>query len=127
MGYESKIYFCREYNFPDPIHHCEIVAMIDMCKMGYFDTVQKFLKCFDTETKFSLYIPGCDEDGNEVMVDEIEDKYGARLKYASNVQLLHTLAIQMAEEDDYWRFPILASMIEKFKCYPDVKIVHYGY
>ena len=127
MGYESKIYFCREYNFPNPIHHCEIIAMIDMCKMGYSDTVQKFLKCFDTETEFSLYVPGCDEDGNEVMADEIEDKRGARLKYASNETLLHTLAIQMAEENDYWRFPILASMIEKFKCYPGVKIVHYGY
>lgn len=127
MGYESKIYFCNEYDFPDPIHHCEIIAMIDMCKMGYSDTVREFLKCFDTETEFSLYLPECDEEGNEVMTDVIEDKYGARLKYASNVQLLHRWAVQMAKEDKYWRFSILASMIEKFKCYPDVKIVHFGY
>ena len=127
MGYESRIYFCREYNFPEPIHHSEIVAMIDMCKMGYSDTVQRFKKCFDVETTFAIYIPGCDEEGNEIMVDEIEDKYDERIKYASDTERLYELATKMAEEDDYWRFNILKGMIEKFKEYPDIKIVHYGY
>jgi hypothetical protein len=127
MGYESRIYFCREYNFPEPIHHSEIIAMIDMCKMGYSDTVMKFRNCFDVETTFAIYIPGCDEDGNEIMIDETEDKYGDRIKYASDVDELYNLAMKMAEENDYWRFNILKGMIENFKEYPDIKIVHYGY
>ena len=127
MGYESRIYFCQEYNFPEPIHHSNIVAMIDMCKMGYSDAVMRFRNCFDTETKFAIHISGCDENGNEIMVDEIEDMYGARIKYASDVDKLYNLAVKMAEEDDYWRFNILKGMIEKFKDYPHIKIVHYGY
>jgi len=128
MGYESKIYFCEEYNFPEnKIHHSQIIAMIDMCKMGYSSSVEDFLQCFDTETTFSIYIPGCDEEGNETMVDEIEDMYGARLKYASDVEELYQCAKQMANESDYWRFDLLKGMIKKFKKYPNVKIVHYGY
>lgn len=127
MGYESRIYFCKEYNFPEPIHHSEVIATIDMCKMGYSDTVQRFLKCFDTETTFSIYMEGSDENGNEIMVDEIEDKYGARLKYASDVEELYKWAKRMAAEDDYWRFKVLENMIRAFKDYPHVKIVHYGY
>lgn len=127
MGYESRIYFCHEYNFPEPIHHSAIVAMIDMCKMGYSQTVHSFIKCFDTETTFSIYIPGCDEEGNEIMVDEIEDMYGDRIKYASDTERLYELATKMAEESDYWRFDVLKGMIEKFKEYPHIKIVHYGY
>ena len=127
MGYESRIYFCQEYNFPEPIHHSQVIAKLDMCKMGYSDTVQRFLKCFDTETTFSIYMEGSDENGNEIMVDEIEDRYGARLKYASDVEELYKRAKQMAAEDDYWRFNILEDMIRAFKDYPHVKIVHYGY
>lgn len=127
MGYESRIYFCHDYDFPEPIHHSSIIAMIDMCKMGYSDSVMKFRNCFDTETEFSIYIPGCDKDGNEIMVDEITDCYGSRLKYASDVENLYQYVKQMADEDDYWRFNILKGMIEKFKEYPHIKIVHYGY
>lgn len=127
MGYESRIYFCREYDSPEPIHHSSILAMIDMSKIGYSSTFDRFLRCFDTETEFSIYILGCDKDGNEVMVDEIEDMYGARIKYASDTEKLYRIATQMAEENKYRQFDLLKAMIEIAKESPDIKIVHYGH
>ena len=129
MGYESKIYFCIEYDFPEgEIHYSSIVAMIDMHKMGYSKQVNDFLNCFDTETSFSISIEGYDDENEvECMVDEIKDKYGERLKYASNTERLYKCAKEMEKSDDYWRFEILRKMIKEFKKYPYVKIVHYGY
>lgn len=128
MGYESKIYFCKEYSFPEPIHHSDIVAYIDMSKMGYESYVHEFLQAFDTPTPFSIRVEDYnDELDCECMKDVIEDKYGARLCYAFNKDKLYELARKMQKQDGYWRFEKLTEMIKIFKDNDDVYIVHYGY
>ena len=128
MGYESRIYFAKDYDFPKGIHHSAIVAMIDMCKMGYDDAVIEFRNCFDTETPFSLWVEGYDDENDvECMVEEIEDKYGARLCYASDKMALLDAAIEMEKNSDYWKFEKLRKMIQMFINDNDVYIVHYGY
>lgn len=129
MGYESKIYFVRDYGFPEKgLHHSEIVAMLDVSKMGYNIYVQDFLNCFDTETEFSLYLNGYDKDKEiECLMYTSEDEYGSRLKYASDTERLYLCAKKMKTNDNYWRFKPLVQMIKVFKDFPDVKIVHFGY
>ena len=58
MGCESKIYFCRKHlisAFERDYFSSEIIAMIDMRKMGYDDEVMKFRKLFNKDTDFGIY------------------------------------------------------------------------
>lgn len=128
MGYDSKFYAVKEYDFPDGIHYSEIIATLDMCKMGDGDDVVTFRKLFDTETPFSIYI--CDDDSEteeEKCMDVIEDKYGDRLKYISNKKKGIEMVKRIIDNDNYWRFKLLLEFMRTFADYDDVYIVHYGY
>lgn len=128
MGYESKFYAVKEYDFPKDIHHSQIIATLDMCKMGYDDDVVAFRKLFDTETPFSIYIYDYDtETEEEKYMDVIEDKYGDRLKYISNKKKGIEILKRIIDNDNYWRFKILLEFMRTFADYDDVYIVHYGY
>lgn len=129
MGYESKIYFCRKHlisAFERDYFSSEIIAMIDMRKMGYDDEVMKFRKLFNKDTDFGIYIPSSDEEGNEIACYEIEDMYGEHIKYGNIKELINQLK-EVIKKDDYWRFKLLLSMLEMFKDVPDIYVVHYGY
>ena len=128
MGYESKFYAVKEYDFPKGIHHSQIIAILDMCKMGYDAAVVAFRKLFDTETPFSIYMYDYDsetEEGKYMYV--IKDKYGDRLKYISNKKKGIEMVKRMINTDNYWRFKILLEFMRTFADYDDVYIVHYGY
>ena len=129
MGYESKFYAVKSYNFPEKgLKHSQIIATLDMCKMGYGDNVIAFRKLFDTETPFSIYIYDYDtETEEETFIDVSEDKYGERLKYISDKKKGIEFAKRIVDEDDYWRFKILLEFMRTFADYDDVYIVHYGY
>lgn len=132
MGYESKFYAVRDYGFKSsnntPYTCSEIVASLDMSKMGYSNTVTEFLDLFDTETPFTIYIGDCDEDGNEVMMEVHEDRYGVPLNYMSDIKKGITQVKKMIKEDDYWRFKLLLNFLKMFEeCPENIYIVHYGY
>lgn len=47
MGYESRFYAVKKYNFgygDNEYHSCEVIGMLNMCKMGYSETTSKFFK-----------------------------------------------------------------------------------
>ena len=130
MGYDSRIYFVRDYGFPEKsIHHSEIVAEIEMWKMGHSDAAMKFREAFTMETPFSIYVEGYDDENEvECLEDVIEDKYGDRLCYAPNSERLYELAKELEKTDKtYWRFKALRKMIGIFKGMEDIYIVHYGH
>ena len=131
MGYESKFYACRDYGFKwsdEKYNASEIVASLDVSKMGYSDTVTVFLNLFSIEAPFGIYLPDYDEETEmEKMMYVHEDKYGAPLCYLSDIDEAITLAIQMYNEDRYWRFKLLIKFLEAFKDEEDIYIVHYGY
>lgn len=131
MGYESRFYAIRKYKFScddSGYYSCEIIGMLNMCKMGYSETTSKFLKLFDTEAMINLWLPGVDDDGNEIMVEQHEDKYGEPLKYITNIDEGIRLVHKMIGEEDYWRFPLLLKFLETYKdLSKEIKIIHYGY
>lgn len=132
MGYESRIYFVSKYEWKDKktgLSLSKVMAELELYKLGYSDAVAKILNCFDTETDFTLYLPGCDDDGNEIMEETHEDKYGVVLKYASDKEkLLKAIKFAIATEELYgdkyleW----FEKMVEIFKD-ENLYIVHYGH
>lgn len=131
MGYESRFYAVKRYDFgygEDEYHSCEVIAMLNMCKMGYSETTSKFLKLFDTEAMINLWLPGVDDDGNEIMMEQHEDKYGEPLNYITNIDEGIRLIHKMIGEDDYWRLPLLLKFLETYNDPTgNIKIIHYGY
>lgn len=129
MGYESKFFAVKEYQFPtEGLHHSEIIATLDMCKMGDDPEIAEFLDLFDTETTFSIYMGDCDpETGEEVMMDVSEDKYGDRLCYLTEKKKAIALIKSVMDREDYWRFNLLLEFLRMFAKYDSVYIVHYGY
>lgn len=129
MGYESKFFAVREYQFPkDGLHHSDVIATLDMCKMGYEDEIMDFRNLFDTETPFTIrmfeYNPETEE---EEMMEVHEDKYGEALKYITDKRKGIELIKNVMDKDDYWRFKLLLEFMKMFADYDDVYIVHYGY
>lgn len=136
MGYESKLYFVRDYGFgkkDTDITYSDTIAVLDMSKMGYgrYPSVTKFVNMFNKETPFSIRVDKYDEDNDcERMVDAIEDCYGNRLCYCADKNKLLRQANKIIEEtadDPYERFFVMRDMINAFKDMNDVYIVHYGY
>ena len=133
MGYESKIYFCRRYNIPDfdkeRYKTGEIIASIDMCKMGYSDPVRKFLDLFDTEVDFAIH----DEFVSDSYTTTVEDCYGDHLCYGDitklRKQMKKILDNEEATGNRYWRFYILYDMLNTFENNSDgdIYVVHFGY
>lgn len=129
MGYESKFFAVRDYQFPeDGLHHSEVIATLDMCKMGYEDEIMDFRNLFDTETPFTIrmfeYNPETEE---EEMMDVHEDKYGETLKYITDKRKGIELIKNVMDKNDYWRFKLLLEFMRMFADYDDVYIVHYGH
>ena len=131
MGYESRFYAIKRYNFgynESEYHSCEVIAMLNMCCLGYSETTSKFLKLFDTEAMINLWLPGIDDDGNEIMMEQHEDKYGKPLNYITNIDEGIRLTHKMISEDDYWRLPLLLKFLEMYNDPTgNIKIIHYGY
>lgn len=130
MGYESKIYFVRDYGVGNKngLTDSTTVAMIDMGKMGYKGEIEKFKKLFDVETPFNLYVVDYDElTGCENYMAVYEDKYGDRLKFAQIDDLIKQIDKVIKEVPDYIRFKQLKGMLKAFKDDPEIYVVHYGY
>jgi len=129
MGYESKFYAVKSYDFPENgLKHSEIIATLDMCNMGYDDDVMTFRKLFDKETPFFIYMYDYDpETEEEKYMPVIEDRYRDRLKYISNKKRGIEMVKKIIDNDNYWRFKILLEFMKTFADYDDVYIVHYGY
>lgn len=130
MGYESKIYFVRDYDFGNKngLTDSETVAMIDMSKMGYTDEARKFIGLFTLETPFNLYVVDYDEETeNEKYMAVFEDKYGERLKYARIDELIEQIDEVIKAEPKYKRAKQLKGMLKAFKDDPEIYVVHYGY
>ena len=131
MGYESRIYFVRRYDHikdDNGYYHSNIVASLEMFKMGYDEYTDNILKAFDTPTDFTLWLPECNENYEEVMQEVNEDKYGKHLMYASNKEALYkAVKIANANNPYYPYFNVFEKLVEQFKGWDNIYIVHYGH
>lgn len=129
MGYESKFFAVRDYGFPEEggLHHSQIIATLDMCKMGDTDG---FLDLFSVETPFTLFLYDYNPDTKEEGYMYVhEDKYGDVLKYIPNEDIDEAIDYikQASKRDTYWRYKLLIDFLKTFKKYKNIYIVHYGY
>lgn len=137
MGYESKIYIVERHEInkrfdgapiDPPIVNALVVASYDLCKMGYSNT--EFFDAFRNEIDYTLWLPGCDDYGNETMTDVDEDCYGEHMKSADIDELIEALKI-CEQRDRYRRIPPLVAMLEAFAAereqWDELQVVHYGY
>ena len=115
MGYESKVLIVEkkeiETGSGEPIVYANIIAEYDLCKMGW--RADPFYKAFKTPIEYKLYLPGADEQGNEMIVETDEDCYGEHMKAASLPELADALR-KINDEDPYRRIPPLLAMVEAF-------------
>ena len=132
MGYESKVfiverhYFPKRENFPEWIS-ASVIAEFDLSKMGYDN--EEFFDAFKREIDYTIYMPVCDNDGNETIAPVDEDCYGKHMKYATLPELISALKI-CEKRDHYRRLPPLIAMLKAFNANEwdgELQAVHYGY
>ena len=131
MGYESKFFAVKKYVIPSSIdgyNASEIVASLDMCKMGYSSLVTELLGLFNNKADFALMLPSYDEEKEaEVITDRIDDQYGAPICYIEDKERAIEIVKQLEKQDNYRRFRFLRKFIKMFKDDNDIYICHYGY
>ena len=130
MGVESKFYFVKDYGFGYLNKlgktESEIIAMIDVLKFGYTDESQKFKKLFNKECPFCLYLPTCDDDGNEIMGFVDENPYGNKITYGDYTEIIPQLQEVIKEYKELgWsthRIKPLLAMMKEFSKLKDEEI-----
>ena len=138
MGYESKIYIVnvRDHNRPaldkttnKPIldennrpiiykGYGQIVAMMDMCKMGYDNGWREL---FTEDIDYTIYAENGDEDTDT-------DCYGDHIKSGDINSIIGWLENQI-KKDNYRRLKPLLGLLKSFNLeeWKDLQVVHYGY
>lgn len=123
MGYESKVYICERHEHKNDNKEIawiynEVIAAVDMCKMGYGNGWREL---FDKELTGVFY--GMD-DGHEIT----EDSYGETLKYTEIDKVITWLENEM-QKSDYRRLAVLYNMLRGFDInyWGNLIVVHYGY
>lgn len=138
MGYESKIFivdvkshnqFAIDKITNKPIldennspviykGYGQIIAMIDMCKMGY-DNGWKEL--FTNEIDYYIYAEDGDHDTNT-------DCYGEHIK-SGDINTIIAWLENRIKIDDYRRLKPLLHLLKSFNLdeWKDLQVLHYGY
>ena len=123
MGYESKLYIVERGSLKDDDGrtYARVLAMFDMCKMGYH-----FVDVFEKKT--DLYFYG--SDGNTKI---LEDMYGDPIREATLEDVIDYLEEAIENGDDYRRiFPLLAALKTFYEQQLDnrwdkLAVLHFGY
>lgn len=119
MGYDSRVFVVEvnQYNSIDMEPYAEIIAMVNMCNMGYGNG---WLELFKTPVNYGLYL-------NENETSDT-DKYGDHLRSATVEDVIGWLEKEVKTED-YRRLWPLLSLLRGFNRnqWKDIQIVHYGY
>lgn len=125
MGYESKVYIVNVFSHNDVLldgtirkGYGEIVAMVDMCKMGYNNGWKEL---FTKPIDYEIYAENGDESTGE-------DKYGDSIKSGDLTKIIAWLEYQI-KIDDYRRLKPLLAILKAFDPdeWKDLQILHYGY
>ena len=133
MGYESRFYAVKKYYFESSIKGksaSEIVAELDMSKMGYDSRICEFRDLFKNEADFTLHLLEYDDElGGYNYKDVTKDAYGAELCYIAKEDIPKAIKLinNQIRYDSYWRFKLLRDFLKMFKDCDNIYIVHYGY
>ena len=128
--YESRLYFVNVQTVKAPNGNDVILPMVvaeyECGRMPY-----DFLYLFNVGEKinFNLYVNGCNDQGNEVMVETVLDKYGAHCRMVKPDLVIKYIETHNDELRDYRRTLPLLGLLKGFD--PDrwenMMVVHYGY
>ena len=137
MGYESKIFIVsrNELKYTDgmPFVNAIIEVEYDLDKVGW-KNIKTLTSAFKREIDYTLFLPGCDNEGNERIVETDKDCYGDHMRAATLPDLIETIkALEQAEH--YRLYPPLLAMLEAFNAEVEagewdgneLQAVHYGY
>lgn len=122
MGYERKLYVVEKGHAKnsDGMRYAHVVAMFDMCKVGFFGNV------FEHKTDCYFYA----DDGDTKVV---KDRYGDDLKEATVKDVINVLEEAVKKGDEYRRiFPLLSALKtideqQKGGIWREIVVLHYGY
>lgn len=126
MGYESRLFIVEKSDYKN-FESGIVIAEYDLCKMGYAN--DEFFRAFTREIGYTIFLPTCDSDGNEIMDFLDEDRYGEHMKAASIPVLLSALEAVEARSH-YRRLPPLIAMLKAFDASEwdgELEVVHFGY
>lgn len=121
MGYESKFYIVVKTSLSpdkDGLTYSQVIALFDMCKMGYAsETLEVVKKSPDTDCFFFA-------DDGETRI--IKDKYGDKLKEINKKKLLAALK---NDDDGYRRIKPFVAFLKSLtkKNWSNLKILHFGH
>jgi len=114
MGYETKLHFIEPYSFREEPQGGNLIATLDLCKVGYSGPVYDVLPEMTPNDPESWFIWA--SDGNTRI---IRDAYNAPLGRVDPEQLLKALRKDnYSQKDPYRRFlaaeALLESLIDTF-------------
>lgn len=123
MGYESKLYIVERGSLKDDdgMTYARVLAMFDMCKMGY-----RFVEVFEKKTDLYFYA----DDGNTRIV---EDMYSDPIREATVEDVIDYLEEAVENGENYRRiFPLLAALKTFYEQKEDgiwdkLAVLHFGY
>lgn len=132
MGYESRIYVVRtdaRFNWNGKPYGSKI-AIFDLCNMGSekYNGV-KFTELFDKENDCSIY---ADDGDTEI----IEDNYGDKLSYTTDVNKVISWLEASEADDSYRRAELFLNFLKtlnqqiklgKWDVFNNIRLVHFGY
>lgn len=120
MGYESKIYVVKPYSHS----YGSVVAMFDLCKMGYEirrGTTFRGLFRIDKDDEYSFFA----DDGN---TEINKDYYGDIVQRAeSNMEVLFWL-LEYCKTDKYWRANVFKDFLISIEnTGEEYELYHFGH
>lgn len=119
MSYDSRIYIIRRTKNEKGCF-AEKIAMFDLCCMGYNNG---WIKLFDTEIKYDIYIENGDTPTKT-------DRYGDTLKETKIENVIEWLENLVKSGDTYRRLKPCLAMLKGFNLEEwsnGLYIIHYGY
>lgn len=128
--YESRLYFVNAptVNTPNGCHMLlpMVVAEYECCKMPY-----DFPYLFNAGEKinFNLYVVGCNDRGEEIMVETMLDKYGEHCRMVKPDLVIKYIESHNDELLDYRRTAPLLGLLKGFNMdqWQNLVVVHYGH
>lgn len=122
MGYETKMYLVEKSEVStndNGASYCQVIAMVDLCKMGYHGQLAKIDEQRPEKPEVYFY----DVDGNtEVTVDCYDKPLGV---YDPQIVLN---AMKADNDEEYRRFDIGIALLESaIPRFQRLKILFYGH
>ena len=128
--YESRLYIVDARNIRSPKGENMVLPVdIAVFECGQMPYDFPYLFKAGAEIDFDLYVVGCNENGDEVMVEERTDKYGEHCRMVKPDLVIKYIESHAKELGDYRRIVPLMGLLNGFdpEQWNNLMVVHYGH